>query len=89
MPVAFVISATVQLLLSYMRSARFNCSWSMAGRPPFRPLERAALSPSAVRSRIRSRSISATAAMTVKTIFPIDVVVSMFSFNDLISAPAW
>ena len=88
MPVAFVISATVQLLLSYIRIARFNRSWSIAGRPPLRPLALAALSPSAVRSRIRSRSISANPAIMVNTIFPMgEVVSSHCSFRLLRSMP--
>ena len=90
MPVARTISAILQLLLLYILIAKSSFSLSTDGRPPWRPRARAALSPSAVRSLIRSRSISANPAIMVNTIFPMGEVVSSHdSLRDFKSAPAW
>ena len=49
------------------------------GRPPLRPLARAASRPAVVRSRITERSNSASAAKTWNTSLPVAVDVSMLS----------
>jgi hypothetical protein len=57
------------------------------GRPSFFPLARALRKPALTRSTIRLRSSSATAPKTVKIIFPVGVLVSMFSERDTKSIP--
>jgi hypothetical protein len=74
------ISLMLCSLLSYrdLASAAFLAS-SAFGLPPNLPLARAAFSPALVRSRITSRSNSASAPKIWNTSLPPDVVVSMFS----------
>jgi hypothetical protein len=79
----------VRRLVPQARGSSWNIScatrsfWPVitGGRPPCRPRTRAAASPALVRSRIRSRSNSASAANTWKTSLPPGVVVSIASWR--------
>jgi hypothetical protein len=73
-----VISGSRSNALAAAKSA----AESRLGRPPFRPLARAASSPAAVRSRMTERSNSASAAKTWNTSLPPEVVVSIASVSE-------
>ncbi len=65
----------------------FSVGRQSFGLPPIRPLARAAASPALVRSRMRSRSNSASAPMRWKISLPPGVVVSIFSVRLIKSTP--
>ena len=67
--------------------ATFPLVVSLLGLPPTRPLARAAARPALVRSRMRSRSNSASAPIRWKMSFPPGVVVSMLSVSEIKSTP--
>jgi hypothetical protein len=78
------------MLFLSLYNARAICAFfgvSAFGRPPFRPRARAALSPACVRSRMISRSNSASAPKIWNISFPPDVVVSIASVIDLKPIP--
>jgi hypothetical protein len=78
---AMTAGELVLSLASECSNAR-RFSSSTGGRPPWRPRARAAESPAIVRSRIRSRSNSASALNTWKMSRPPLVVVSMLSCSE-------
>ncbi len=77
--------------ISGSRSRAFisrTCFASSFGfRPPSRPRERAAANPARVRSRIKLRSNSASAAKRWNTSFPVALPVSIFSVTDSKKTP--
>ncbi len=69
------------------RVAILEASTVTLGRPILLPLALAFLMPARTRSAIRLRSSSATAPRTVKTIFPVGVLVSICSDRETKSIP--
>lgn len=89
MPVAAVISTMVCSFESYIFSAVSILPGAAFGRPPLRPLTRAASSPDFVRCLMRSLSNWERPAKIVKSRLPCGVVVSsQVSRSDFIEAPA-
>ncbi len=76
--------------IAYASKMDRRASWLRyvrGGRPIRLPFARALRMPALTRSTIRLRSSSATAPRTVKTIFPVGVLVSSCSENEMKSMP--